>query len=181
MGGFFDYFERNTSVHPHVGHVKYVLMGNLVVHTSCTHGSSLTYTSLYSKRSLLGYSWVMIEPRLLCLNTHLHLIFIWEMSICLKVLRNYVWWQWQNLLLSLFWCIVFCPPKLNGITDLSQIQWRTGRNLSLHQNYTFPPISLPLVLVTPTLSHVLKQHRRWAVKALQEDSAQCKHDGFAYL
>lgn len=39
-----------------------------------------------------------------------------------------------------FWCIVFCPPKLNSITDLSQIQWRTGRNLSLHQNYTFPPI-----------------------------------------
>lgn len=40
---------------------------------------------------------------------------------------------------SHIWCIVFCPPKLNDITDLSQIQWRMGRNLSLHLSNTFPP------------------------------------------
>lgn len=41
-----------------------------------------------------------------------------------------------------FWCIVSCPPKLNDVTDLSQIQWRTGRNLSLHQSNIFSPIFL---------------------------------------
>lgn len=34
---------KGIQVYPHLSHVKYVLVDNLVVHTSCTHKSSLAY------------------------------------------------------------------------------------------------------------------------------------------
>lgn len=57
--GFYQ-VKRNVSVYPHLDHIKYVLMGNLVVHRSCMKGRITTaQLILYSRRSLLDFGLVV--------------------------------------------------------------------------------------------------------------------------